>query len=285
MYWRFPGDPSDVGFPKARIFDLVEDTTTGVRWVKIGGTATSYRRAADVLNFVLNHTHPETDIVGLLADLNDKQNLSAKGQPAGYCDLNASGYVPFARIPTSPEVHTSIAGGSERWYVAGQEGALALVTGAPTANVIRAMPIRRRQGAVVDKISITVTAGVAGNARLGIYLAADNGSLWPGDLLVDAGEVATATNGVKTISLNDQIIPRGAQAWAVIVTDAASTIRCLPVAACWPIFGVDTTMGVAAGVGASATLAYGALPPTFPTAGGAAISAVPIPAIALHYSS
>lgn len=285
MYWRLPGDPSEIGFSKARIFDLVEDTTTGERWVKVGSTETSYRRAADVLNFVLNHHHPKSDINGLIAALNDKEDVSAKGQPAGYCDLNASGYVPFARIPTAPEVHASVAGGSERWYVAGQEGALALVTGAPTSNVIRAMPIRRRQGAVVDKISINVTAGVAGSARLGIYLAGGNGSQWPADLLLDAGEVETATNGVKTVSLNDQVIPRGAQAWAAVVSDAAPTIRCLPVAACWPIFGVDPDMGVAAGVGASATLAYGALPSTFPTAGGAAISAVPIPAIALHFSS
>lgn len=260
MYWRFNGNPGQVGFAHPRIGDIVEDDVTKTRWIKVGPGPLAFMRIEMI------------------------ERRTARGEPDGYCDLNQHGLVPVARLGLGPEVHTAL-GVTERIYVAGQANATALAPAQLTANVIRAMPILRPHGSIVGKLSIAVTGAIAGSkARLGIYTSTGNGSLWPRDLLADAGEVGTGSTGVKTVFVG-QLIPRGEFAWVALLTDAAITIRCMPVAGAYPVFGVDLQMGVAAGVGALATQTYGALPALFPTAGAAAISATPIPAIGVQFSA
>lgn len=260
MYWRFSGDPADIGFLHPRIGDIVEDTVTKTRWIKLGAGPRAFRRIDQI------------------------QTKNEKGESDGYCELNGNGLVPIGRFGLAPEVHTTL-GATERWYVAGQANATALAPASLSANVIRALPLLRQYGAVVAKLSIAVTSGVANSrARLGIYKTNGSGSLWPTDLVVDAGEVSTATNGVKTVSVG-QVISRGDFAWVGLLTDAAISIRCLAVAGAHAVFGVDTTLSVTPGVGASAPQTYGPLPAQFPTAGAAAITATPIPAIGVQYSA
>lgn len=171
-------------------------------------------------------------------------------------------------------------GSSGRYYCCGLDAGTALTTGAPTANVLRAMPliIANPEGRVVTDIAINVTTGVTGVARLGIY--ADDGNLHPSNLIIDAGEIITTSTGVQARTLLDVYLPPGVY-WVVLVSNAAPTIRAMPVASTEPILGYDNTLGTAAGFGWSVNFTYGTLPTTFPAA--TAITAVPIPAIFVRF--
>lgn len=168
---------------------------------------------------------------------------------------------------------------ADRWYPAGLVAAVAMTTGAPTANILRAMPLIVGK-VTLDGIAINVTTLTAGNARLGIYN--DDGNVYPGSRILDAGAVDTGSAGVKAIGINQALQP--GLYWLVIVSNAASTIRALSLTACMPILGVDNTLSVTPGVGWSVAFNYAALPATFPSA-AAAIVAIPIPAIFVRASA
>lgn len=193
----------------------------------------------------------------------------------------------------SPVPHVCGAGGHtggsgiSRYYVAGMGGATALTTGAPTANVLRAFPLRcpLRRG-TIDLLAFNVTTLLAGNARIGAYRNADAAgqNLYPGALIADSGSISTGTAGVKTYATSISFSP-GELLWLAYCSDAAATLRALAVAGCeTDTLGLDTGMGTAPGIGYSVAHTYGALPATF-TAGGAVISAVPLPALAARFSA
>ncbi len=178
------------------------------------------------------------------------------------------------------------AGGSglERWYYANVECAAALTTGAPSANVLRAIPfIAPSRGGVLDRIAIAVTTLLAGNARIGIYRNTSESNLYPSDLLVDSGDLSTATTGVKAATINVSLVP-GELYWFAHVGSVAATLRCLTVANASNLLGITSGLGTAQSVGVSRAFTFAALPSPF-GAGGAEISAVPIPAIACRFSS
>lgn len=178
------------------------------------------------------------------------------------------------------------AGGSglEMWYIANCVNALALTTGAATANVLRALPfVAPARGGTLDRLAFNVTTLLAGNARIGLYKNVSESNLYPQTLLFDSGDISTATAGVKTASLAQDLEP-GALYWVAIVGSAAATMRALAVGGCSHILGTTNALGTAPTVGISVAHAYGALPATF-TGGGAAITAVPIPALAYRFSA
>ena len=168
----------------------------------------------------------------------------------------------------------------DRWYCAGIDNATVLTTGAPTANVLRAMPFPKYRQRTLDRIAINVTTLTAGNARLGIY--ADDGNCYPGSRILDAGAVDTGTTGVKALTISQVLTP--GLYWLVLVSNAASTIRALSVGGAIPILGLANDLSTAPGVGWSVAFTYAALPATFP-ADAAAITAVPIPAIFVRFSA
>lgn len=168
----------------------------------------------------------------------------------------------------------------ERWYTAPVTGT-ALTTGAPTANTLRAIPFPLSETVVLDRIAINVTTLLAGQARLGIY--EDNGNMYPGARVLDAGTVDSGSAGVKAITIN-QTLQGGKLYWLVIVGNAAPTIRTFAVASMLPLLGFDNTLGTAPGLFYSVAYTYAALPATFPT-GAAVGTAVPIPAIFVRISS
>jgi hypothetical protein len=169
----------------------------------------------------------------------------------------------------------------DRRYLGGQPVPSTLTTGAPTANVLRALPLATNIKRTLDRIGICVTTLSAGAARLGIY--ADDGNLYPGNLLLDAGTVDTGGTGVKEITIS-QALSANTLYWLALIGNAAPTIRTPPYAACFPILGLDAGYGTALGVGWSVALTYGALPAAF-TSGGAAIAADPVPAIGVRFSA
>jgi len=90
----------------------------------------------------------------------------------------------------------------------------------PSADVLHFIPIFVRNPMTADRIGIEVTTGGdAGSVcRLGIYR--DNGQIYPGTLLVDAGTVSTAGIAALTITIS-QALSTGCW-WLAAATQTAS---------------------------------------------------------------
>lgn len=169
----------------------------------------------------------------------------------------------------------------EAWYTTSVTAAAA-TTGAPTENVLRAIPFVVPKTITLDRIAISVTNNKAGNARLGIY--EDDGNVYPGALILDAGVINTGgANGIKTLTI-DQTLTGNKLYWLVIVGSNNPTIRCFTMANMMVIQGFTSDLNAAPGVGYSVAYVYGALPATFP-ASATYITASPIPAIFVRLST
>lgn len=182
--------------------------------------------------------------------------------PRGFVDL-------FRRIGSTPN----------RWYCAGQANALALTTVAPTANNLRALPFFTPKKISLDQIAINVTTLIAGKARLGIYN--DDGTVYPGTLLLDGGEVDTGTAGVKALAISQTLTAK--LYWLVHVGNAAPTLRAVATGGLRHILGLDSGLGTAPGVGYTATFTYAALPASYPS--GATVLTGTCPAIFVRLSA
>lgn len=145
---------------------------------------------------------------------------------------------------------------------------------APSANFVYAQPLNL-PGAVIDRIAIEVTVGVAGLARLGLYT---NNNGVPGSLIVDAGTVDT-TN-VATIEATIALTTLPEWVWAVAVFNAAPTVRVGTPAASHIVGGASFG---ANNRGITAALTFGALPASAPTAASWS-SAVGAPIVAVRKS-
>ena len=91
-----------------------------------------------------------------------------------------------------------------------------------TADKLYAIPFPVPRAMTWDRISIYVFTLDAGKSlRMGIYN--DNGSLYPGTLLQDAGEVDVGTTGMKEITI-DQSLSKGLY-WLAFVSDGTPQFR------------------------------------------------------------
>ena len=239
-------------------------------------------------------------ITFLLDDAGTDTQLFSATVPAGYAVEYTDGRGWSLRSDTGAEVMASTSlvarsgfgarhiGGSglERWYYANCANATALTTGAPTANVLRALPfIAPERRARLDRIAVNVTTLLAGNLRVGLYRNTSPGgqNLYPGALLADSGDISSGTAGVKSYTISQDLDP-GEIYWLAHVGSVAATLRCLAVGGVGPLLGVSSALGTASSAGVSVAHTFGALPSTF-TAGGAEITAVPIPALAMRFSA
>jgi len=100
-------------------------------------------------------------------------------------------------IGTTPFLHTS---GAWRTHSVNASNVTPRILIA--ANLMDAFPFPVAEETTYDAIAIKVDgAGASGTkARLGIFK--DNGNCYPGELMVDAGEVGTDTTGVKSLPLS-----------------------------------------------------------------------------------
>lgn len=170
-----------------------------------------------------------------------------------------------------------------QWHSSPNTGT-ALGTGAPTANILRAIPFIVAKTMTIDQMAMNVTTAVAGAARIGIY--ADNGNNYPGALVVEATSVTqidTGLAGVRIASGGLPVILQPGLYWLAIVSNAAPTIRTFVVASMLPVLGYASALPTNAQFGWSVALTYAAMPATF-SAGGAPITAIPIPAIFVRTS-
>lgn len=155
------------------------------------------------------------------------------------------------------------------WFYAANMGAGLNSTGLAN-EVLRVIPVKLSYPVTIDGLSIYVQ--VAGEAtsvfRFGIY--ADDGSGFPGALILDAGTVATATTGNKILAIAALALQPGLYWFGGVIQAAPTTTPALNSAANeWTppiLLPQDQNAPQQGNVGARATVIAGALPTPFPTA-------------------
>lgn len=155
---------------------------------------------------------------------------------------------------------------------------------AVAADRIHAIPfhVSRKRTYQYAAIYVTVAGSAGKKARLGIY--ADDGTILPGALIEDWGEVAIDSTGLKVIDITDRQLDKGLY-WVVMHTEDTFTLRSRTASSFSPL-GVRSTGGAALGGvegGYIKDTAYAALPD--PLTGLAALSSLPFINIALNVKS
>lgn len=111
-------------------------------------------------------------------------------------------------------------GGSTQYFTTGLLGT-AKTTYAITANRLYAIPFFTPIPLKIDELAIHVSTGVVGSARLGIYV--DDGTIKPGRLLIDAGQVTTSPAEAKTLTVA-LTLARKKLHWLALVASVAPTL-------------------------------------------------------------
>jgi len=131
-----------------------------------------------------------------------------------------------------------------------------------TAGRLYAFPFPISRDVTIDRLAIQVTTADAGKkVRLGIYQHGAN--VYPGALLLDAGEVDVGANGVKEIVIS-QALPRSMY-FLAIISDGVPELRRLHHHLA--LMGIDDTDFGKPYIYWYKAQAYGALPGSFPAAG------------------
>lgn len=166
-------------------------------------------------------------------------------------------------------------------------GALLGTSGTYGAGNIYAFPFQSKRGGTLDRIRLPATTGVAGFMRVGIYAAVSESDVYPGPLVVDAGELDMAAAANKTWTISTALAP-GKLYWVAYMFSGAAdgpTVRAIPAADVIPVLGSEFGDGAAGFTRIYNTgLTYGPLPATFPAAGVISAAAV-IPAFFFRYSA
>jgi hypothetical protein len=246
------------------------------------------------------HTHPESEVTNLVTDLAAKEATANKGAASGYAPLDAGSKVLTVNLGGSGagasnylcgdqtwKTPSTGGGGNadfnyyrkygvtnyEIWYAAGATTGIAMTTGALTTNRLYAVPFISPKAITLDRIGINVTTlGSGASARLGIYV--DNGNLYPGSLLLDAGTVDMSTTGVKTITIS-QALSANTLYWLVLVCNVAATIRAIAATGMVTVLGVSSGLGTAWNTHLYVSFTYASLPSTFPSSPTVATAATP----------
>lgn len=149
-----------------------------------------------------------------------------------------------------------------------------------TANRLYAMPFPNPAARTITRMAVQVTTNAAGTAHLGIY--ADDGTIYPGALVADAGEISLATVGLKEITGLNIALSANMLYWLVLVNSAGTTIAGVTAGTGWHLLGnALTALNVVADDYWYVAFTYAALPGTFP-GGGTSVTAI-IPKIAVGF--
>ena len=135
----------------------------------------------------------------------------------------------------------------------------------PTTNHMFSQIMCFPEEITIDRLAIYVsTAGAAGSvARMGLY--ADDGALYPGQLIYDSGEIDTTTTGTKTATPPSPIvIAKSTPFWTCFLGGVAVPKLISSDSSCLSVFGSGNTVGGWSFNGFYANQAYGALPAIHP---------------------
>lgn len=155
-----------------------------------------------------------------------------------------------------------------------------------SANSLRTFPFFVPKTMRFDRIAIRVSTAATGTTpriRLGVYEDKGDGSVYPGALLIDAGEVTVNTIGLKELVI-DLTLKGGKLYWLTLIgQDSASlAAAAIPAADALATFlGLDNGLTGTPYLGYAVVQAYGVLPANFPTDNPTDWS-LPVPLIALR---
>lgn len=156
---------------------------------------------------------------------------------------------------------------NRRYTAMNQAVALGTAGVGATANALRVLPFIPPMDITADRICCNCTTLYSGGKiRLGIF--ADNGSLYPGALLVDSGDIACDAAGFKDVTISQALVG-GALYWIGYVVNGITTLAFSKIAAGTTpsIMGVSAANPPVVGMGWTVAHTYGALPNPY-TAGG-----------------
>lgn len=204
--------------------------------------------------------------------INLREKISNKNIINGYSGIDASGKILESTLPNG--LYRS----SNRIYSSPSNGT-ALTTAALVANTLYAMPLLIERRTQINSIQINVTTSRASSfIRIGIY---DDINLLPNNLILDAGQIASGTTGIKNYSTGLPLFFKSGVYWLVCVTNSNPAIRGFATAGLYPILGLDAAMGVTQGLGYQVNFTFAALPSTFPV-GQTILVATPLPYIGVR---
>jgi hypothetical protein len=155
-----------------------------------------------------------------------------------------------------------------------------------SANSLRAFPFFVPKTMKFDRIAIRVSTAATGSVprvRMGIYEDKGDESVYPGALILDAGEVAVNTLGLKELVV-DLTLKGGKLYWLSLLGQDTATlaVAAIPAADALATFlGLDNGLTGTPFLGYAVTQAYGVLPLNFPT-GSPTDWSLPVPLIALR---
>lgn len=165
-------------------------------------------------------------------------------------------------------------------------GGVVTAQGIASANSLRAFPLYIPKTMKFDRIAIRVSTQASGavpRIRLGVYEDKADGSVYPGSLVIDAGEVDVSTTGLKELAI-DLTLKGGKLYWLALVGQDTTSlaVAAIPTGDALGVFlGFDSGLTGAPYLGYAITQTYGALPAAYP-AGSPVEWTLPVPLIALR---
>ena len=135
----------------------------------------------------------------------------------------------------------------------------------PTTNHMFSQFICFGEDITIDQLAISIymAATTGGVVRVGLY--ADDGTLHPGQLIYDPGEIDTTATGPKTAAPRSPIvIAKGTPFWTCFLCGVAAPKLKSSNSSCLSTLGSGNTVGGWSFNGFYASRAYGALPATHP---------------------
>lgn len=213
--------------------DLTADRSLAVSFGSAAGTAAQGNdaRLSDART-PLAHTHPQSDITGLVAALAGKQDTAGKGAASGYASLDAATKLPLAQLPSHQHPTSDITGYVAPvnsgllvplgLYAGSLAGVTAFVSGTMYAVYLGRCPVAVTSATVLLKVT---TAGVTITwAEAAIF----RGSLVPnaGASLTRLGfaNVAAVVNslGTKAVVVTLSGMAAGDELWLAIGAQATT---------------------------------------------------------------
>ena len=204
-----------------------------------------------------DHVHPTTGLQLVSSNLTAISALTpVAGRFIGYDTSTAEAVVrsPMSNIGYSTGRYYT----SEQVNAPGSVSALGLA-----ANTIYAVPFRVRERTTFTRIGVEITAAVAGSSgRLAIYSAISG---IPSTLVVDGGNVATATTGEKEATISTTLMPN----LYFLASNFSATATVTAGSAQNPLMVQDigylapVSQGSGGSMRITSTFAFGAFPSTF----------------------
>ena len=210
---------------------------------------------------------------GLLPKLDDD---------ASHC-LNGDG--SWATPPTAGyDVNYPRRTGNDAWYTVATCGGIITGSLSPAKDTMWALPFLASKTIVLDRIAVQVmTLKALCLIQLGIY---NNGiNMYPGSLLLNAGSVSGDSTGLKTITINQQLVV-GNLYWLVcIISIYGVVLKKIPYNYQISPLGQNLSApSLVESAGWSVAQKFGGLPSTFP-AGGALREGIDCPAVFVRLSA